>query len=186
MVEPDKWDPIDSLGATGEAVARNIKRLRTEQGLTYARLSELLGRLARPIPTLGLRKIESGGRRVDADDLLALAVVLRTAPVTLLMPDVANAGPEDRVEMTGTDPSGPPVQVPAQAVWEWLTAQKPIIPTMDLLEFGSRSWPKWVLSHVEAQMVRDRSDQEQIRREAQMDLYRAGWVDAPEDTDGDD
>jgi hypothetical protein len=77
--------------------------------------------------------------------LVALAVALRVSPVTLLMPEVDSAGPKDRVEMTGTDPSGPPVLIPAQVVWEWLTAQRPIVRT-ELLLFWSRAWPKWCVN----------------------------------------
>jgi hypothetical protein len=39
----------------------------------------------RPIPELGLRRVELGERRVDYDDLLALAYVLQIAPVDLMV-----------------------------------------------------------------------------------------------------
>ena len=78
--------PIDSIGATGAVVARNISRLRRDQGLAYTELSKRLSELGRPIPTLGLRKIESGGRRVDVDDVIALSLALAVSPITLFMP----------------------------------------------------------------------------------------------------
>lgn len=143
------------LGATGEAVRENIAHVRGEQKLAVTELSARMTDVGRPIPTLGLHRIESGDRRVDVDDLIALAVALKVSPVTLLMPKVDSAEPEDRVEMTGTDPSGPPVLIPAQAVWEWLTAQRPIVRTVDLLAFGARSWPKWVREHVARQIRED-------------------------------
>lgn len=149
------------LGASGKAVAVNVRRLIKEQRLTFAELSERLAKVGRQIPPLGLRKIVAETRRVDADDLVALAVALKVSPATLLMPEVSTAGPRDRVTMTGTDPSGPPVQIPARAVWEWLTAEKPIVPTMDFLEFGSRSWPKWVRDEVQRQIRDDEKEQDE-------------------------
>lgn len=73
-----------SLGGTGETVLGNVKRLRG--GMQYKELAERLATIGRPIPTLGLRRIEAGERRVDADDLVALAVVFGVSPLTLLLP----------------------------------------------------------------------------------------------------
>jgi transcriptional regulator with XRE-family HTH domain len=74
------------LGPVSETLMRNIKRLREAKRLTYVELSERLTNIGRPIPVLGLRRIERGERRVDVDDLAALAVVLSAAPVDLLVP----------------------------------------------------------------------------------------------------
>jgi transcriptional regulator with XRE-family HTH domain len=79
-------DKKTSLGPVGEALRGNIKRIRETQRLTYVALSERLAELGRPIPVLGLRRIERGERRVDVDDLVALAVVLATSPVDLMVP----------------------------------------------------------------------------------------------------
>lgn len=65
---------------------RNIRRIREGQRLTYVELSERLASVGRPIPVLGLRRIERGERRVDVDDLLALAYALGVPPVDLLIP----------------------------------------------------------------------------------------------------
>lgn len=54
--------------------------------MQYQELAERLEKVGRPIPVLGLRRIESEERRVDADDLVALAIVLNVSPVRLLMP----------------------------------------------------------------------------------------------------
>jgi transcriptional regulator with XRE-family HTH domain len=77
----DKKNP---LGPTGEHVRANVARLRGR--MQYKELSERLGAVGRPIPPLGLRRIEAGERRVDADDLMALAVVLGVPPNSLLLP----------------------------------------------------------------------------------------------------
>jgi transcriptional regulator with XRE-family HTH domain len=79
--------PPTTLGPAGEVLRENLKRIRKdERRLTFAELSKRLGALGRPIPVLGLRRIELGERRVDVDDLLALADALGIAPVLLLAP----------------------------------------------------------------------------------------------------
>lgn len=74
------------LGPVGETLRENIKRIREGQRLTYVELSERLGSIGRTIPVLGLRRIERGERRVDVDDLMALAYALGVPPVDLLVP----------------------------------------------------------------------------------------------------
>lgn len=138
MAEEVRWDPLDSLGSTGATVAANVRRLREMRGYAYTDLAHRLGVVGRPIPTLGLRKIESGGRRVDADDLLALAVALGVSPPTLLMPYSTAA---DYVVDNATaldEPCG------WEKWWKWLTAQSghPAAGDhMSLLMFISVAWP---------------------------------------------
>jgi transcriptional regulator with XRE-family HTH domain len=69
-----------------------VRRIREDQRLTYVELSGRLTDVGRPIPVLGLRRIERGERRVDVDDLLALATALRVAPIDLLVPAVLADG----------------------------------------------------------------------------------------------
>ncbi len=73
------------VGPAGEVLAANIKRVREAQRLTYAELSRNLSDIGRPIPELGLRRIERGERRVDFEDLLALCYVFRICPVDLMV-----------------------------------------------------------------------------------------------------
>jgi transcriptional regulator with XRE-family HTH domain len=170
-------------GATAEAVSANVKRLRKEENLGLRSLSNRLSDVGRPLGHSAVDQIEKGTRRVDVDDLLALAVALRVSPVTLLMPEVDSAGPKDRVTMTGTDPSGPPVLIPAQAVWEWLTAQRPIVRSMELLSFGSRAWPKWVREHAERQ-IREEEQWDTEAFDRLVDEQMGGG--RGKDSDGDD
>jgi transcriptional regulator with XRE-family HTH domain len=70
------------LGAVGQRVAHNVREARGF--MPYAELSRRLEVYGRGIPPLGLRRIEAGHRRVDVDDLVALADVLDVTPYTLL------------------------------------------------------------------------------------------------------
>ncbi|GAB3169786.1 helix-turn-helix domain-containing protein [Streptomyces incanus] len=75
------------LGPVGEQVRRNTARLREARGLTKKDLSDRVTEMGRAVPPLGVSRIEAGARRVDADDLVALAVALNVSPLTLLLPD---------------------------------------------------------------------------------------------------
>lgn len=73
-----------SLGPTGWAVADALRFYRTDQGLTYKELNERLVENGKEIPTLGLRRIEARARRVDVDELIALAYALDVSPIDML------------------------------------------------------------------------------------------------------
>lgn len=120
--DEDKWEPLDSLGESGATVARNIRQIRKKRGFQYVELAEQLERLGREIPTWGLRKIESGGRRVDADDLVALAAALGVSPSSLLMPNLATVAKDDLVPITGNHKP-----ITASVVWRWLNAEEPLV-----------------------------------------------------------
>lgn len=72
------------LGATGRQVVSNVSRLRKQLRLSYAQLSLLLDKTERPIRATGLHRLENGKRRVDVDDLVALATALGVEPIALL------------------------------------------------------------------------------------------------------
>lgn len=99
------------LGGTGETVKENVKRLRG--GMQYKELSERLSKLGRPIPPLGLRRIEAGERRVDVDDLVALAVAFDVSPLTILLP--ADASNVRSSPLTGV----PDREVAHSLQWAW-------------------------------------------------------------------
>jgi transcriptional regulator with XRE-family HTH domain len=72
------------LGKVGHLVAAQIRWERDRKHLSLQALSERLAALGRPILPSGLSKIEQGDRRVDVDDLVALADALGTVPGALL------------------------------------------------------------------------------------------------------
>jgi transcriptional regulator with XRE-family HTH domain len=104
-------------GPTAERVSRNVAELRERRGLSLAELSARLVLLGRPILGTGLHKIEKGTRRVDVDDLVALAMALGVTPTRLLLPPTA-------------DPEGSPVElttkrsVPWERAWAWASGQE--------------------------------------------------------------
>jgi transcriptional regulator with XRE-family HTH domain len=80
------------LGEAGHTVKAQVRRLREQRGLSLQALSERLETVGRPILASGLSKIEAGTRRVDVDDLVALAEALGTVPDDLLTPNAAPKG----------------------------------------------------------------------------------------------
>ena len=117
-------------GPTAATVAANVKRLREQQNLGLRALAQRLADVGRPLTHTALDKIERGTRRVDVDDLMALAAALDVSPATLLMPDVpAVPGVSElayRPEWdVPVDVTGLPENIPAQHLWRWLTAQDP-------------------------------------------------------------
>ena len=126
------------LGPTGETLRVNITTLRERRNLTYAELSRRLKGAGRAIPELGLRRIEGGHRRVDVDDLVAIAAALEVSPITLLMPQAADAN-EAAATSVGT--------VTAGKLWRWLAAETPLFgdTPSDALGFMLRSVPDWLV-----------------------------------------
>jgi hypothetical protein len=124
------------LGPTGETVRSNIKRIRESQRIAVTELSAKMRDLGRPIPTLGIHRIEGGQRRVDVDDLVAFAVAFGVSPATLLMPYVESAA--DTVRVTGH-----PDAVAAEKAWWWITGRLPIGTGARLATFIENALPYW-------------------------------------------
>jgi len=74
------------LGAAGNNVRRNIRRLREQRTWSYREVEERLSQVGRAIPVLALSAIDAGERHVDADDLVALAAVFDLGVEELLQP----------------------------------------------------------------------------------------------------
>lgn len=88
------------LGDVGWAVAANVRRLRKARRLNQQSVAARLTDVGRPMPASSVSKIESGDRRVDADDLAALARVLHVTPQQLL------DAPPSCTRCHGTPPAG--------------------------------------------------------------------------------
>lgn len=88
------------LGPAGNNVRRNVRRLREQRRWSYREVEERLARAGRAIPTLAQSAIDAGERRVDVDDLIALAAVFDLSPEELLQP------PADCKTCHGAPPAG--------------------------------------------------------------------------------
>ncbi|WP_460075932.1 helix-turn-helix domain-containing protein [Streptomyces variabilis] len=132
-------DRKNPLGPTGEQVRANVERLREARGMTKKQLADRVSELGRPIPPLGISRIEAGTRRVDADDLVALAVALKVSPTTLLMPWEA-ADAVATITAVGS--------VTAAEAWAWADGIRPLRvsshdPSGDAQRYQLDSRPAW-------------------------------------------
>ena len=73
-------------GEAGRNVIANVERLRQARHLSLRQLSARLAELGRPTLTSVVHWMLQGGRRVDVDDLVALADSLEVSPADLLAP----------------------------------------------------------------------------------------------------
>ncbi|MFD0138030.1 helix-turn-helix domain-containing protein [Streptomyces sp. NPDC127159] len=99
------------LGPTGEQVRDNVLRIREARGMTKKQLADRVQELGRPIPPLGISRIEAGTRRVDADDLVALAIALNVTPLALLLP--AHGGADPYIDLTSA------TTTTVSRAWKW-------------------------------------------------------------------
>lgn len=102
------------LGPIGAVVATNVTRYRESARFNYTELSKELERHGRDISALAVRRIEESNRRVDVDDLVALALALNVSPLALLLPRHESA-----ITTTGET-------YPAERIWQWAKGEKPI------------------------------------------------------------
>lgn len=126
-------------GPTAATVAANVKRLREQLNLGLRALAQRLADAGRPLTHTALDKIERGTRRVDVDDLMALAAALEVSPITLLMPPTTTDADNADISVTGA--------VSALRLWQWLVAEMPLTgdtPT-EVFGFIARSVPGWRL-----------------------------------------
>ena len=75
------------LGVTGEVTRMNIKRVRRAKKLRLEDLSNRLAELGHPLSKASLSQIETGGRRIDVDDLASISTALGVSPVDLMLVD---------------------------------------------------------------------------------------------------
>ncbi len=106
-----------AVGPSAERVAHNVQQLRHGQNLSLQGLSDRLTDLGQPISLGQLSKLERRDRRVDVDDLVALAVALGVSPSRLLLPETAD--PED-VDLT------PALRCTSDEAWRWAAGVLPL------------------------------------------------------------
>lgn len=133
----------NDMDITGRTVAANVRRIRIESRMMQADLSAAMSRVGRPIPVASIGKLETGLRKVEVDDLMALAVALNVSPLALLLPDTRR--PNDPVEGVG-------IATTAVDLWRWGVGDSPLEiisgkyedVESDVLAFRSLSLPWWL------------------------------------------
>src|SRR4051794_23808402 len=119
----------------GTRVAHNVRALRDARGMSVRDLSARMAEIGQPLLPSGITKIEQGQRRVDADDLMALAVALGVTPNRLLLTDEIA---DDTVHLT------PAVVVSQVAAWWWATGEQRLpgpYAVPDDRQFGAENRP---------------------------------------------
>lgn len=86
-------------GPTNRWVGENVKRLRSSRGWSLAFLGAELESAGIISSRMSLSRLESNGRKVDVDELTALAHVFDVTPLTLLLPRTDSA--DELVRFTG-------------------------------------------------------------------------------------
>ena len=135
-------------GAASARVAANVRRLRTQRGMSTYELSRQLKALGWPISPTSITRLEQNERRVDADDLLALAIVLRTSPNVLLFAAEIPAG--DSTEMVVTDRT---MARPAD-MWAWASGERPFGAQAPLTGSAAALWAVEHNPHRSADVIR--------------------------------
>lgn len=130
-------------GPASKIVRKNVRRLRGNR--TYAATVRDMRELAsHSIHEVVLKRIESGERRIDVDDLIGLALAFQVTPAELLL-DYGDE-PDDLVEISG-DSEMPELIRGAERwkVYEWLRGRRPIWADSDddVRAFRERISPAW-------------------------------------------
>lgn len=98
-------------GPTSAVVADRVRSIRQARRMDLAALSDSLDLVGWSIPVAALSRLENGKRRIDVDDLLALAVALDVSPLELIFPAHAN-----ELDVIGT---ALPTELITEEVWAW-------------------------------------------------------------------
>jgi transcriptional regulator with XRE-family HTH domain len=131
------------LGPTADAVRYNLARLRAGARLSLRDLAELMPEGPGSLSHSAIGEVERGVRRLDTDELMALAATLRVSPLTFFLPETRRS--TDDVGLTGF--AGP---IPASAALAWLQGLAPADPREAADDwaaegFRRRSLPEWAL-----------------------------------------
>lgn len=141
MADTDKLSNMPAAGPVGRNLLAALDELALARGYSMRRLSAALEETGRPIPPLGLARILKGERRVDADEVMALAVVLGVNPNALLLP--RHVGRDDEVELT------PEVRQRSHVAWAWADGVCPLPGKMPppgavAISTPGDKWADWV------------------------------------------
>lgn len=114
-------------GPVGDQLADNVADLRRQRRMTTTQLAQAVSDLGVPMTASTVTKIETQGRRVFVDELVALAIALNVSPVTLMLP---GRNPRNPVGVTPTK------SMPWRRAWRWMHASAPLPDSEEEDEFG--------------------------------------------------
>ena len=106
-----------AIGPIGRRLAGNILALRKARGLNQPQLARRMQDQGRAVHATVVSKVEQLDRRVDVDDLVALAIALGVSPNRLLLPPAAD---DSAVELASE------LTVAASEAWPWARGVKPL------------------------------------------------------------
>lgn len=148
-------------GTTSAVVARNVRRLRADRDLRA--VSNRLGDVGWPISVAALSRLENGERRIDVDDLMAIAVALDVSPIQLLLPRKTD---DERPVATGI-----PVAVNATEAKAW-ARELAGLSHQDRIDYWNDQERLW-RGEVHRAEERPASDSPELRKMAAQHLQRA-------------
>ena len=141
-------------GPIAGAVAANVRGVRERRGWTQQILAAEMAKVGRSMQSSAVAKIESQSRRVDVDDLVALAAALNVPIARLLMPDDKNA--DASVQLL------PQVRTSVGRAWAWLNGEQ----ALDQMNAPGVDTATVDLAYLDERPAR-------LRLEAQADLSQA-------------
>lgn len=104
-------------GPTGSHAAASVAQLRNRLKISTTELSRRLDEAGQVIAPTGITRLEKGTRRIDVDDLMALALTLDVTPNRLLLP----------AEKTDRDVAlAPKVSTTWENAWRWASGDEPL------------------------------------------------------------
>ena len=136
QIKPKRPPRRVRMSATGRQVRENVGRIRKGRGMTQVDLAAALLATDRPLGVSAINEIENGARRVDVDDLTALAVALGVNPNALLMPPYQGTDADCELSGLGT--------VGSLRAWEWAKGRQPLEPDASFLAFHKRIEPQTI------------------------------------------
>lgn len=140
---PKSIKPIQDIGPIGHNARAVIAKRRKELGKTAVDLSKDTEKFGRKLSPVSIRRIEGGGRRIDLDDLIVLALALDISPVTMLLP---KEFPYDQHDLFRVISGNDYAYATLRVLWGWVTGVRAFNPQQTDKEFQDVSLPKWYLS----------------------------------------
>lgn len=114
----DKGAQRNPPGPIGENVIANVEALRKDRQLSYEALAAKLAEIGHPMNPVSLSRLGRGERRVGADDLVAIAIVLGVNVSALLLPRDAHDDAE--IQLT------PAIRQRFALAWQWADGELPV------------------------------------------------------------